>query len=60
MEFHELIARLEELRATAERERFSAAAAQLQAWIRYLTMRPQTFGRRGGTAGESAPPSGEG
>jgi len=60
MEFHELIARLHELRAAAEREHLFAAAAQLQAWIQHLTMRPQIYARRGSTAIEGTPPPGEG
>lgn len=46
MEFDQLIARLEELRADAERDRFVAAAHQLEAWIGYLRFRPRTFAVR--------------
>lgn len=46
MEFDDLIKQLEQLRVDAQRERFSAVAHQLQAWIGYLTMRPLTFSRR--------------
>ena len=46
MEFDQAIERLEELRRDLERERFSAAAHQLQAWIGYLTMRPLIYSRR--------------
>jgi len=46
MEFDQVIERLDELRRDCERERFSAAAHQLEAWIGYLTMRPLIFSRR--------------
>ena len=46
MEFDDLIARLEELRTDAARERFAAAAHQLEAWISYLRLQPRIFSPR--------------
>lgn len=58
MEFDQFMQRLEELRADAERERFTAAAHQLEAWIGYLRMRPRTFAQRADEIyeGEVPPP----
>ena len=46
MEFDQVVERLEQLRQDCQRERFTAAANQLQAVIGYMTMRPLIFSRR--------------
>lgn len=46
MEFDQLVQRLEELRVEAERERFVAAAHQLDAWIWFLRYRSRIYSVR--------------
>ena len=57
MEFHQLLKRLDEIRAAAERERFIEAADQIQAVIDYMRWRRGAFSARERATPPKAPNS---
>lgn len=57
MEFDQLMAQLEALRVAAERERFLAAAHQIEAAIDFMRFRARVFSRREDATYEGEIPS---